>query len=135
MTGHISFPNITGDNTPATLSKVLVTDVLKKKLGFKGLVITDALNMKALTNNYSNEEIILKAVKAGNDILLMPVDVRLAVEVIKNSVSEDRINSSVRKILEFKYKHLKIDNELNSSYLGSEKHKNIIDKIKVNEES
>ena len=91
--------------------------------------------MKALTNNYSKEEIILKAVKAGNDILLMPVDVRLAVEVIKNSVSEDRINSSVRKILEFKYKHLKIDNELNSSYLGSEKHKNIIDKIKVNEES
>lgn len=135
MTGHISFPDITGDNTPATLSKVLVTDVLKKKLGFKGLVITDALNMKALTNNYSNEEIILKAVEAGNDILLMPVDVRLAVEVIKNNVSEDRINSSVRKILEFKYKYLKIDNELNSSYLGSEKHKNIIDKIKVNEES
>lgn len=135
MTGHIALPDITGDNTPATLSKVLVTDVLKKKLGFEGLVITDALNMKALTNNYSNEEIILKAVEAGNDILLMPVDVRLAVDVIKNNVSEDRINSSVRKILEFKYKYLKMDNELDSSYLGSEKHKNIIDKIKVNEES
>lgn len=131
MTAHIALPNITGDNTPATLSKVIITDILKEKLNFKGIVITDALNMKSLTNYYSNEEIILKSIEAGNDILLMPVDAKNAIQVIKENISEERINESVRKILVFKYKYLSEDNLLDASYLGDEEHKKIIDKIKV----
>lgn len=131
MTGHIALPEVTGDNTPATLSKTLISDILKEKLGFDGLVITDALNMKALTNNYSQEEIILKAVEAGNDILLMPEDPKLAINVIKENISEERINESVRKILKFKYKYLDKDNIIDESYLGSIEHREVIEKIKV----
>lgn len=129
MTAHIALPNITGDETPATMSKKIVTGILRDKLGFDGVVISDGLNMKALTNNYSESDIYLKTVEAGVDILLMPIDARLAVETIKNSISEERIDESVRRILMFKLLYLGEDNILDSSYLGSLEHKNIIDKI------
>lgn len=129
MTSHIALPNITGDETPATMSKKIVTGILRDQLGFDGVVISDGLNMKALTNNYSESDIYLKTVEAGVDILLMPIDARLAVETIKNSISEERIDESVRRILMFKLLYLGEDNILDSSYLGSLEHKNIIDKI------
>lgn len=129
MTAHIALPNITGDETPATMSKKIVTGILRDQLGFDGVVISDGLNMKALTNNYSESDIYLKTVEAGVDILLMPIDARLAVETIKNSISEERIDESVRRILMFKLMYLSDDNILDSSYLGSLEHKNIIDKI------
>ncbi len=129
MTAHIALPNITGDNTPSTMSKEIVTGILRDKLGFDGIVISDALNMKALTNNYSDEEIYIKTVSAGVDILLMPRDARLAVESIKNNISEDRINESVRRILKFKFMELEDNNVLDISYLGSEEHQQIIDRI------
>jgi len=129
MTAHIALPNITGDNTPSTMSKEIVTGILRDKLGFDGIVISDALNMKALTNNYSDEEIYIKTVSAGVDILLMPRDARLAIESIKNNISEDRINESVRRILKFKFMELEDNNVLDISYLGSEEHQQIIDRI------
>ncbi len=128
MIGHIAVPNITGDNTPASLSKKVI-DILKKDLKYDGLVITDALNMGALTNNYTNEEIYTKAIEAGNDLLLMPKGSKEAIEIIKKNTSEDRINESVRKILKFKFKYLDSNNTLDSSYLGSDEHKNIISQI------
>lgn len=129
MVGHIALPSITGDNTPATLSKTIVTDMLKEKLNYKGLVITDALNMGALTNNYSTEEIITKSVNAGCDLLLMPSSSKKSIEIIKNNISEERINESVRKILTFKYTYLNKDNNLDKSYIGSEEHKNVVKDI------
>jgi len=129
MTAHIALPNITGDNTPSTMSKKIITEILREDLGYGGIIISDALNMKALTNNYSDEEIYIKTVDAGVDILLMPKNPRLAVETIKNNISEDRINESVRRILKFKFMNILEDNTLDSSYLGSEEHKIIIDKI------
>lgn len=129
MIGHIALPAVTGDNTPATLSKYVVTDILKVKLGYNGLVVTDALNMEALTDNYSEEEIYIKAVEAGCDLLLMPEDSAKAVEIIKNNISVERIDQSVRKILNYKYKYLDADNTLDSSYLGSTEHKEIISQI------
>lgn len=129
MVGHIALPKVTGDKTPASLSKVIVTDVLRCQLGFDGLIITDALNMGALTKNYSNKNIYLKAVEAGCDLLLMPENSAEAVDLIKNNVSEERINESVKRILIFKLKYLEDYEMLDASYLGCEEHKNIVDKV------
>lgn len=129
MTAHIALPLITGDMTPASLSKKLLTDVLRRDLGYDGIIITDALNMDALTDNYSDEEIYLKAVEAGVDILLMPKDAELAINVIKENVSEDRINESVKRILEFKYKYLNDYEYTDKSILGCAEHQNIINKV------
>ena len=130
MVAHIAFPSLTGNNTPSSLSKEVITDLLKDKLGYDGLVITDALNMGALTNNYTDEEIYVKAVEAGVDLLLMPSDAKEAIKAIKNNISEERIDESVKKILLFKYTYLK-DNVLDESYLNSKAHQEIINKIPV----
>ena len=130
MIGHIALPEITQDNTPSSLSKVIITDILKNKLNYQGLVITDALNMGALTNGYSEEEIYTKTIEAGVDLLLMPNGSKKAIEYIKKNISEERINQSVKKILTFKYTYLEQDNTLDKSYLGSAEHKQIIEQIK-----
>lgn len=130
MVGHIALPEITKDETPASLSKKIITDILKEDMNYQGLVITDALNMKALTNYYSEEEIYTKAIEAGVDLLLMPKDAKSAIEIIKNNVSEERIEESIKRILEFKYTYLK-NNLLDQSYLGSEEHQAIINKISI----
>ena len=135
MVGHIAVPSITKDNTPATLSKVLIQDLLKDELGFQGLVITDGLNMKSLTNLYSQEEIYINAILAGVDILLMPEFSLNTIEIIKNAVlngeiSEERIDDAVTKILTLKYKRLSDDNPYTREYLASTNHKKIVSKIK-----
>ncbi len=109
MVSHISVPNVVGDNTPATLSERMVTEILRERMGFKGIVITDAMNMGAIVNNYSPGEAAVKAIQAGVDIILMPVDFRSAYQAILNAVadeeiSEERINLSVSRILAAKYK-------------------------------
>lgn len=131
MVGHIALPNITGDNTPSSLSKKVI-DILKNDLSYDGLIITDALNMGALTDNYTNEDIYVKAIEAGCDLLLMPNDGIDTIGIIKDKVSKSRIDNSVRKILKFKYKYLSQDNSLDSSYLNSEEHQNIINKLYEN---
>lgn len=107
MVAHIALPNVTGDYTPASLSPVMVTDVLREQLGYKGLVVTDGLDMGALTQNYSNAEIAVKAVVAGADLLLTPVSLLEAKNAILTAIkdgtlSEARIDESVLKILELK---------------------------------
>lgn len=134
MIGHLAVPNITGDNTPASLSKEVITDLLKEELGFKGLVVTDALNMGALTNNYSKKEIYVNAINAGVDILLMPSPSMDAVKIIKEAVvngeiTEGQINNSVEKILTLKYENLSDENIYTKDYLGSDSHKEVISKI------
>ncbi len=129
MVGHLALPNITGSNIPTSLSKTIVTDILKKDLGFQGLVVTDALNMGALTKNYSYEEIYIKAIEAGVDLLLMPNGSRNAVSIIQKNISEERINESVEKILTFKYTYLKDYQLLDSSYLNNDSQQAIIQQI------
>lgn len=107
MVGHISFPNIVGDNTPASLSKTMVKDLLIDELHYTGIIITDALNMGAISQEYSSAQAAVKAVKAGVDMLLMPADFNTAYEgvlsAVKNGeISEERINESVYKILKTK---------------------------------
>lgn len=110
MAGHIAVPNVTGNTLPASLSKIMITDILKNKLGFGGIVITDALGMGAITKLYASGQAAVMAVKAGADILLMPEDLHRAVLGIENAVkngeiSEERIDKSVKKILELKLKY------------------------------
>ena len=140
MIGHLAVPEITGDNTPASLSRTIITDLLKDELGFDGLVITDALNMGALTKNYTQDEIYVKAINAGVDILLMPPGSVNALNSIKKSVeegliSEETINKSVKKILTLKYDMIEKDynSYFDKSYLNSDKHKEIINQIIKND--
>lgn len=136
MTGHIAYPNITGDNTPATLSYKMITEVLREELGYDGVVISDALNMGALTRNYSNSEIYEMAINAGVDILLMPNSssaetIRLIKESVKKgNITEDRINQSLRRILTLKYEHLESGIFLGQGYLNIKEHQEVINKIK-----
>ena len=107
MVSHIACPEVTGDNTPATLSRQLVTDLLREDMGFDGLVITDALNMGAITEQYSSGEAAVAALNAGVDMLLMPADFQAAYDGVmaaleNGELTEERINESVRRILEIK---------------------------------
>lgn len=136
MVGHLSVPSIDDSNTPASLSKKIVKDLLIDEMGFNGLVITDALNMGALTKNYTKDDIYVKSVLAGCDVLLMPSSSREALSFIKKAVqegriSEERINESVRKILTLKYEQVndKYNEYLDVSYLNSEEHQKILEKI------
>ena len=129
MVGHIAFPNITNDLTPASLSKTIITDILKKKLNYNGLVITDALNMKALTDNYTDDEIYTMAINAGVDLLLMPNNPHKAIQIIKETINEERINESVTKILKFKFTYLENIEILDSSHLNQNSYQDILNKI------
>lgn len=107
MVGHICVPNVTGDDTPSSLSAKVVTDILRGELGFKGLVITDALNMGAISGSYESAEAAVRALEAGCDLLLMPEDFQAAYQGVLDGVNsgritEERIDESVKRILEVK---------------------------------
>lgn len=137
MIGHLAVPSITGDDTPASLSKKLVTNLLKDEMGYEGLVITDALNMGALTKYYTQDEIYVRAVESGVDILLMPSSSRSALASIKSAVnsgriSEERIDESVRKILKLKYEKIEdsYNDYLPNTYLNSKSHQEVLSRVK-----
>lgn len=110
MVAHLDIPSLEPKpGHPSSLSKSIITDVLKNKMGYKGLVFTDALNMKAVSEFAPEGEVELSAFMAGNDMLLMPVDVlnakRKLLEALNaGRISEKRLETSVKKILKAKYK-------------------------------
>ncbi len=110
MVAHLNIPSLEPrDGYPSSISKAIVTDLLKNKLGFKGLIFTDALNMKGASNFKSPGLIDLEAFKAGNDVLLISEDVPKAIlkieeAILNNDISEERLAYSVKKILMAKYK-------------------------------
>lgn len=104
MIGHISLPEIIGDNTPASLSEYIVNDLLRKQMGYEGIVITDALNMGAIVQQYSSSEAAVKAIQAGADIILMPADFHEAysgvIHAVENDIlSMERIDESLKRVL------------------------------------
>ncbi|MBR2000245.1 MAG: hypothetical protein IJ992_07000 [Lentisphaeria bacterium] len=108
MVGHMSLPQLIGDNTPATMSKEVISELLRSELGFNGVVITDAMNMGAITEYYSADEAAIRAFKAGADMVLMPEDFELAyegvIEAVKDgTISEERINNSLKRVFRIKY--------------------------------
>jgi beta-glucosidase-like glycosyl hydrolase/CubicO group peptidase (beta-lactamase class C family) len=110
MVAHLYIPAY--DDTPnraTTLSENVVTKLLKEELGFDGLIFTDALNMKGVSDFYAPGETDLLAFKAGNDVLLFPMNVPKAINMIqealeKGELPEQRLEQSVKKILQAKYK-------------------------------
>ncbi|MBQ7584410.1 MAG: hypothetical protein IJT24_07340 [Lachnospiraceae bacterium] len=108
MAGHISCPGITGDDTPASLSSVMITDILREEMGYKGIIITDSFQMGAVTSKYPNPgDAAINAIKAGADIVLMPGDFHEAYNAVLSAVSagdieEGRVDESLRRILTVK---------------------------------
>ena len=115
MTAHLFIPSLDEtDKTPISLSKKVVDGLLTKEMGFKGLKFTDGLNMKAVSDLYDPGDLDVKALIAGNDVLLCAENVPRAVKMIKQSIkegiiSEDDINEKCRKILIAK-KWMNLDN-------------------------
>jgi beta-N-acetylhexosaminidase len=110
MIAHLSFPELeSAPNIPSSLSSNIVRGLLIDKLGFGGLVVTDALNMKGITKYFSTSEVAVMCVEAGIDLILMPLDEKTTIDAIVNAVSsgrlsEGQINRSAEKILTAKYK-------------------------------
>ena len=110
MVAHLNVPSLESRaDFPSSLSKAIVTDLLKTKLEFKGLIFTDALNMNGVSNFSETGDIDLAAFKAGNDVMLISEDVAIGVSKIKESyekseITEERLAHSVKKILMAKYK-------------------------------
>ncbi len=107
MTAHIALPRAYGDSTPATLSARVMGGLLRDTLGFRGLTVTDAMTMDGIARGYGLDESVLRAVDAGDDIILMPSDATKAIEAVVRAVEagripRDRIDGSVRRILELK---------------------------------
>ncbi len=110
MVAHIHFPTFDDrENMPTTLSKNVVTDLLKKQLKFNGLVFTDALNMKGVSKFYKPGEVDVMALEAGNDVLLFSENVPIAIQKINDAIASGRLDKkqleiSIKKILTAKYK-------------------------------
>ncbi len=105
MVGHLIVSDV--DDQPAPFSYAIVTELLREEMGFDGVVITDGLQMKAMTDAYSSAEIALKAVKAGVDLLLCPEDLHSAVASLEGAVEDgtlpaERLDESVLRILTLK---------------------------------
>ncbi|MEG0773437.1 beta-N-acetylhexosaminidase [Clostridium sp.] len=121
MIAHILLPELDKDN-PSSMSKVVITDILRDKLKFHGVVITDDMTMGAIMENYNIGEAAIKSVKAGTDIVLVCHGYDREVEVIntlkeavaKGDISEERINESVYRILKLKNKYNLKDELLDS---------------------
>lgn len=112
MVGHVSYPSVLSGNEPASLSRFFITDILRDRLEYDGLIITDSLKMKAISDMYSPEEAAILTVEAGADIVLRPIAFWPAynglVDAVKSGrIKEKRIDESLKRIL--KVKRLYID--------------------------
>ena len=108
LVSHITASSVDTEGTPSSLSRIMITDVLRTELGFEGVVITDALDMRAISDYYTSEEAAVNAILAGADMLLMPEDFEAAYDgvlaaVQDGRISEERIDESLRRIYRIKY--------------------------------
>lgn len=140
MVAHLNVPSLdNGANIPTSLSKPVVTDLLQNRMNFQGLIFTDALNMKGVANFSRPGEVDLKALLAGNDVLLYSQDVTKAKALIKDAVaqgmiSENEINRRVKKILKAKYwarlnEYKPLDTYKIADRITTEKTKEIVEKL------
>lgn len=151
MTAHVTFPKIDGTKAiskktgeeiavPATLSYKVLTELMREEMGYEGVITTDAMNMNAIADHFGPVDAAIRAVKAGTDIVLMPVGLEevatgLLSSVKNGEISEDRIEASVKRILTLKIKRgvIKEENPLSVEekianaleVVGSPKHKEI----------
>lgn len=140
MVAHLFVPSLEKrEGVPASVSKVIVTDLLKEKLGYKGLIITDALNMGAVANKYKAGELDAMAFQAGNDIMLFSQAVSEGKKAIQKmldnqEISQSRVEESVKKILLTKY-FLGLDRYENRNpenilqQLNTQEHKDLVQNL------
>lgn len=107
MVSHLSVPEVVGDKTPSDLSSKIVSDLLRNKLGFTGVIITDSHQMASITDHYTSGEAAVKALQAGVDMILMPQDLQAAFDGVKaalagGTLTQSRIDESVLRILQVK---------------------------------
>lgn len=107
MVSHVTVASADGEAVPSSLSKTIMTDVLRNELGFEGVIITDALDMGAITGYYTSGEAAVQAIEAGADMLLMPEDFYEAYDAVlaavqDGTISEERINESLERIYRIK---------------------------------
>ncbi len=123
MSAHVSIPSVTGSvSMPSTLSPAVLSDLLRGEMGFGGLIVTDAMNMAAITRRFGARDAVVRALEAGADIILMPEDPREAREslvaaVRSGRVSEARLDRSVARILELK-ERMGLDRERYTDIFG-----------------
>lgn len=140
MSAHIAFPKINGSNgTPGTLDENILNRILLDSLNFDGMVVTDGLEMSGISSHYSPGDAVIKALKAGADLMLLSPDEMTAIKEIelavkKGELSEQRINHSVRKLLAWKKEHGLFDDrmvDLNQlgTKINTREHKLIADEI------
>lgn len=143
MVAHLYVPALEPQKgIPASVSKNIITGLLKEKLGYKGLIITDALNMNAVANRYKAGELDALAFKAGNDIMLFSQDVATGKKLIqqaidKGEIPQSRVEESVKKILLTKYylgltTYTPINPQNINDDLNNESHKKIVQKVYEN---
>ncbi|AAK78164.1 beta-N-acetylhexosaminidase [Clostridium acetobutylicum] len=134
MSAHVLFPEIEPKRLPATLSYRVLTDLLRNKMGFKGIIITDCMEMKAIAEFYGSDKAAVMAIKAGADLICISHSAavqkacirRIKEAVINKEISEERINESVKRILEIKEKYsisfntVKRNYDINNSLFAEE---------------
>lgn len=137
MSAHISFPQISEHpELPGTLDSTILGDILKDSLGFDGLVVTDGLEMQGIASKFSPGRVVVKALHAGADIMLISPDIHTAIDevvdaVANGEITEERVNESYRKVLLWKQEyglfedrnHVEIDlldSRINSNYHKAE---------------
>lgn len=109
MVSHLMLSNVTDEKEPSSLSSRVVSDILRDELEYSGIIMTDAMNMKAITDNYSAAEASIKAIQAGVDLIVMPDNYKEAYNAVYKAVKsgkikESRIDKSVRRIIYTKLK-------------------------------
>lgn len=139
MVGHLAAPGLDPSGQPATLSPVIVDGLLRHDLGYQGVVMTDSLRMQGVRQVTSDERIAVLALAAGADLLLMPANLDLAYRSVLAAVrsgelSQARIDASVRRILELKWRRGLVENPLVdlgelSSIVGSPEHQELASRL------
>jgi len=130
MTAHVVYPALDKEN-PATLSKRILTDLLRNKLGFKGVIMTDCMEMKAISDRYSAGDSAVKALKAGADMVLFSHTYKKQIEayhsivkaVENGDINEEELNEKVSRILQLKFHIMNSLYKINPSMVGREEHR------------
>ncbi len=125
MIGHILLPEVSDDELPASMSKQVIQDKIRDELGYKGVIITDAMSAKCITNNYIKRECAVNAIIAGADIVLMPYDLEDSIDAVlkavdEGKISESMINKRVERILTLKVKRGLFDDHSSDNDISGE---------------
>lgn len=139
MTAHIQFPSLDPSRVPATVSKPIMTDLLREEMGYEGVIVSDSLGMQGIREMFTDAEIPVLAIEAGVDQLLMPPDLRLAMDSVLAAVRSggltvERIEDSVRRIVALKAKRgilarPFVDVERVPALVGTAEHKAAIQRL------